>query len=293
MLDQATRLRQMMRENKTTRVDNNMKIITVTSGKGGVGKSNFVANLAISLQRMGKRTVILDADFGFANIDVILNTVARNSFIDLVKKNMPINEVLTSGPEGVQFISGAYDVHKLQNVQDKEYENLISGFNQLAENADVLIIDTGGGLQNTALRFMSISDDIIVVTTPDPTAITDAYSLIKSLVAEEVYNVKKMKLHLITNMVDHHKESEEVFLRLNTAITRFLDIRINPLGYIPFDKHLRSSVKQQSPVTIAAPNSKASKSIHDIAVQIIETTGTNQEQKSIKSIVKSILGIRI
>lgn len=289
MLDQAARLRQLMEEKNPIQMSDNLKIITVSSGKGGVGKSNFVANLAISLQKLGKRTVILDADFGFANIDVILNAKPQFTFIDLIKEEVPIEQILTEGPEGIRFISGAYDVHKLQDIRDYEYDNLIGGFNDLADMADVLIIDTGAGLQNTALRFMRISDELIVVTTPDPTAITDAYSLVKSVIAEGIY--ESQKVHLIANMVDDRREAEEVFLRLTTAIRKFLKIDIEALGFIPFDKNLRASVKRQMPVTIANPSSKASKSIQDIAKKLTEDTQKPVKQKSIKSIVKSILGI--
>lgn len=278
-----------MKAENPLRETNDLKIITVTSGKGGVGKSNFVANTAISLSRMDKRVVILDADFGFANIDVIFNSKPVYSFMDIIKKDIPIDQVLTPGPEGVQFISGASEIHQLQDIDEDDYNKLIRGFNELANIADILIIDTGAGLQQTASRFMSISDEIIVVTTPDPTAITDAYSLVKSLITEKVYS--NQKIHLVVNMSDDQKEALEVHTRLSSAFTRFLNVQVNELGGIPFDSKLRASVKEQLPVTLAYPNSKAAKSFGYIASSLCEQK-IIKEKRSISNIVKSILGMK-
>lgn len=316
-MDQASKLRQLMmgQRNKKTQEEqhtensveqeavqeqvddtltnskaHDMQIITIASGKGGVGKSNFAANLALTLQKLGKRTVVLDADFGFANIDVILNVSSKYSFVDLLKDKLDITDVLAEGPEGIKFVSGVCDVFKLSEVETESVNHLIESFNKLSEIADILIIDTGAGLQESALRFMRISNDILIVTTPEPTAITDAYALIKSLVAEDL--IGSQQLHFMVNMAENQKEAEDVHLRLGTAVNKFLNLDIKMLGYTPYDRNIIQAVKARQPVTLFAPKSKVSQAIQRIGESLIEGRPITQEnRKSIGSIVKGLLGL--
>lgn len=296
-MDQAARLRELMQGQKKQSQEKSMKlspndsamqIITIASGKGGVGKSNFAANLALSLQRLGKRVVILDADFGFANIDVILNVSTRKNFVDLVTKQKNIEEVLTVGPLGVRFISGVYDVFKLSQVEEESVHHLINSFNELAQIADVLIIDTGAGLQESALRFMRVSNDIIIVTTPEPTAITDAYSLLKSIISANL--IDSQNLSFMVNMADDDQEAKEVYQRLGSAVKRFLRVNIDFLGFVPYDRHIIQSVKAREPVTIHAPKCKASQAIYGIAKTFVNTDKVIRK-KSIGSFVRGLLGM--
>lgn len=291
-MDQAAKLRQLMSKQSKKSIEpmNPLRIITVASGKGGVGKSNLVANVAIAMQQKGKRVVVLDADFGFANIDVILNITARSSFIDIITYRKSIMDVLTEGPGGIKFISGAYDVYKLKDINEESMDHLINNFNLLSQIADVLIIDTGAGLQQSALPFIKISDDIIIITTPEPTAITDAYSLVKNISAKGIVR-ENAQIHVVSNMVDSEEEAQEVYKRLCIVVTKFLGFKMNYLGSIPYDRNLRTSVVRQQPLIVRVPRSKSAVAIDHIAVRLMNGNVVKQKGDSFRNLFKSIFNL--
>ena len=195
-MDQATQLRNIIKANAVSNTPK-ARVFTVTSGKGGVGKSNVSINLAVKLSKMGKRVVILDADFGLANIEVMFGAIPKFNLSDLIYKGMSIQDIITQGPEGIGFISGGSGIAGLTNLS-KEYINyLIQNLQKLDTLYDVIIIDTGAGISSAVLEFLIASKEIILVTTPEPTSITDSYSLLKALSRDGSFNREMTRVKIV------------------------------------------------------------------------------------------------
>lgn len=292
-MDQATNLRNLlnqMQSKETTRetINTTSKIIAVTSGKGGVGKTNFCINLAIQLSRMGKRVVIIDADLGLANIEVLFSLMPRYSLADVLGGEKTIREVLTDGPEGIKFISGGSGLKELTNLSNRQIEFFIESFAELDDLSDIIIIDTGAGISNTVINFIKASDEIIVVTTPEPTSITDAYAIIKTVKLESEEYIPKF--NIVVNRVDDDEEGQDVYNKLSNAALKFLDIDIHKLGFIPYDKYLVKAVKRQEPVKLAYPNCDFSKSIKDISLKMCnEGEVVEKNNTGIKSFINRFI----
>ncbi|MCL2016231.1 MAG: MinD/ParA family protein [Defluviitaleaceae bacterium] len=269
-MDQAERLRNLVRKQRTEAIAEavkaNMRVIAVTSGKGGVGKTNFTINLAINLARAKKRVVIIDADFGLANVELLFGVTPKYSFREILKGEKTVVDALTKGPEGTMFLSGGSGLTQLGNVTETQISLLINGFTKLDDFTDILLIDTGAGVSKNVTSFLKAAHEIIVVTTSDPTAIADAYTIIKTL-AEG--NAEPSPLKIVVNRVENHKEGLEVFNRLSRVCTRFLNVKPFNLGIIPYDKQLTRAVKAQEPVAIAYPDSESSKSIEAISRRLL------------------------
>ena len=268
------------------------RVITIASGKGGVGKTNFTINLAICLSRMKHRVVIIDADFGLSNIEIILGVIPRYSFADVVNGQMNILDALTDCETGIKFISGGSGFKDLAYVTEEQMANVIRNFTVLDAISDVILIDTGAGISNSVMNFITASDEAIIVTTPEPTAITDAYALIKT--AKET--VKKQNktmpnFKLIINKVDYEDEGFEVFQKLNRVTERFLDIKLKYAGAIPYDNNLVKAVKKQQPVTTLFPGTIFSKAIGKISGQLVDDRQTKKEPLGIISFMKRLTGI--
>ncbi len=279
--DQAGDLRQLVHgtsnniKNKTKRA----KIITVTSGKGGVGKSNFVANLAIALKRQGKEVIIIDADLGFSNIEVIYNSIPNKSLKHVIFQGASIEEVINEGPVGVQFISGGSGFSEITKISRREQERLTNSLEVIDEKFDYILIDTGAGVNNMILNFIDASDDTIVIATAEPTSITDAYALIK--IAKE-QSSQNNEFSLIVNRTDNDEEGQSVVNKISFACDKFLNLHIKSLGFLPDDNHLVKSVKQQKPISILYPNSSYTKSLEYIANNI---TNNNTSVKNNDSFI--------
>ena len=179
-MDQAQQLRNIVKLQEQRNISN-AKVITITSGKGGVGKSNMAVNLAVHFRKMGKRVIIFDADFGLANVEVMFGTVPKYNLTKLLEGEMRIEEIITKGPEGIGFISGGSGIVGLNNLSKSQIDYLISNLSYLNELTDVLIIDTGAGVSDSVLDFVLASPEVVLVTTPEPSSLTDSYSLIKAL----------------------------------------------------------------------------------------------------------------
>lgn len=242
------------------------RVITVTSGKGGVGKTNFALNLAIFLAKQNKKVVIIDADFGLANIEVLLGIVPKNHFGDVLLGNKNIDEVLTPGPMGIQFVSGGSGLVELANISDQQMLYLIENFAYLDSISDIILIDTGAGISKSVINFIKSSNETIIVTTPEPTSVTDAYAIIKTVKEEKTY-IPQFKI--VVNRVEDSKEGVEIFDKLNKVSERFLGINLSHLGTIPYDKQLIKAVKKQEPVFICFPNSDSSRSIEVIGAKLL------------------------
>jgi len=269
MNDQAQSLRKLVSINERARSldskesqDSGLaKFITVTSGKGGVGKSNFTLNFALSLQSLGKEVLIFDADIGMANIDVLMGTNSRYNLHHLLQREKSIHEIVGKGPNGLSYISGGSGITDLISLSEHDIQYFTSQIELLASQVDYIIFDTGAGLSKENIQFITSADECLVVTTPEPTAITDAYALIKIIHGID----QDVVFQLIVNRVDDEKEALFTANKIKLVARKFLDIDIPMLGYISDDSHVVQAVKKQVPFSIAFPNTVASKDVQRLA----------------------------
>jgi len=266
-MDQATQLRNIIKASAVANTPT-ARVLTVTSGKGGVGKSNVSVNLAVQFRKMGKRVIIFDADFGLANIEVMFGAVPKFNLSDLVYQGKNIKEIITTGPMDIGFISGGSGIAGLSNL-GKDYINyIIQNLAELDTLADVIIIDTGAGISDAVLEFLVASKEVLLVTTPEPTSITDSYSLLKALNRHPRYNEALTRVKVIANKAENFDEGKQLFTKLNTVVRRYLKMPLEFVGVIPEDQQLVKAVMQQSPVSIQNPNSKSAKAFEDLAVTL-------------------------
>jgi len=263
-MDQATGLRNIIKANS---INNGPKarVFTVTSGKGGVGKSNVSINLAVKFREMGKRVIILDADFGLANIEVMFGAIPKYNLADLIYKGMKINEIITKGPMDIGFISGGSGIAGLTNLSRDYINYLIINLSELDKLADIIIIDTGAGISPAVLEFLLASKEILLVTTEEPTSITDSYSLLKALVRDPRFNRENTVVKTVANRCETFEGGKQLYTKLSTVVSRYLKLKLEFAGVIPQDAQLQKAVMQQSPVSISYPNSKASLAFSDLA----------------------------
>jgi flagellar biosynthesis protein FlhG len=240
------------------------RIIAISSGKGGVGKTNVVVNLALAMAKQNRRVIILDADLGLANIDVVMGISPRFNLQHVITGQKTIAEVAVPGELGVQVISGGSGLADLANMTDDQRDRLIASLAELESMADVLLVDTGAGIGANVLQFILAAQELIVVTTPEPTAITDAYSLIKvvSRLSSDV------TLRLLVNQVRTAHEAEEITNNITGVAKRFLHLEIGTYGSLPYDSNVIKAVRRQMPVTIAYPNSPAAFAFGRLAASI-------------------------
>lgn len=270
-MDQATNLRNIIKANTVVNKPT-ARVLTVTSGKGGVGKSNVSINLAVQLTKLGKRVIIFDADFGLANIEVMFGAIPKHNLSDLIYKGMNIKDIITEGQMGVGFISGGSGIAGLSNL-GKDYINyLIQNLSELDSLADVIIIDTGAGISDAVLEFLVASKEILLVTTPEPTSITDSYSLLKALTRHPNYNPQMTKVKVIANRTESTEEGRQLFTKLNAVVNRYLKMPIELVGIIPNDNLLQKAVMQQTPVSIQSPNSKSAKAFEDLTATLVNNS---------------------
>lgn len=256
MVDQAEQLRNVIKLNPMPRPLS--RVITVTSGKGGVGKSNTAINLACQFKRLGKRVIILDADFGLANIEIMFGTVPKHNLCDLIYQGKNITDIITWGPMDIGFISGGSGIAGLSNLSRDYLNYIVQNLAKLDAIADIIIIDTGAGISDAVLDFLVASGEILVVGTPEPTSITDSYSLLKALNRHPRFLREDSKIMVIANKVSSAAEGETMYSKLETVVNRYLKLSLSYLGSIPQDYHLEDAVMQQTPVSMQSPNAKSS-----------------------------------
>jgi flagellar biosynthesis protein FlhG len=267
-MDQAQELRNLVKSNTQTKRPL-ARVITVTSGKGGVGKSNTSVNLALAFKKLGKRVVILDADFGLANVEIMFGTIPKHNFCDLIYQGKSITDIITWGPGDVGFISGGSGIAGLSNLSREYLTYIIQNLAYLDAIADVIIIDTGAGISDAVLEFLVASGEIIVVTTPEPPSITDSYSLIKAVNRHPRFSKENTQVKVIVNRTLKKEDGPLVYKKINTVVKRFLDLSIEYLGDVPQDQMLYDAVMQQTPVTLAHPNSKSAKAFEQITGKLM------------------------
>lgn len=268
-MDQAQQLRNIIKAEAVSKNRPLARVITVTSGKGGVGKSNTAINLAIQFKKMGQRVIILDADFGLANIEIMFGTVPKHNFCDLIYQGKNIREIITWGPMDVGFISGGSGIASLSNLSRDYLMYIIKNLAELDAIADIIIVDTGAGISDAVLEFLVASGEILLVTTPEPTSITDSYSLLKSLNRHPRFSNDVSKIKVIANKVDSEAEGQALFGKLNSVVSRYLKIPITYLGTVPRDPQLAKAVMQQMPVSMEAPQAKSAVAYESIAATLM------------------------
>lgn len=264
-MDQAEGLRNIIKKQEIEAGRKTARVITVTSGKGGVGKTSLSVNLAIQLSRLGKRVVVMDADFGLANIEIMLGIRPRYNLADLMFRGKSIQDIITYGPEGIGFISGGSGINEMANLTRDQVFQLIQKMNELDQQADVIIVDTGAGIGDSVLEFVAASAEVLLVATPEPTSITDAYALLKSLNRNSSYKPGKTVVKMIANQVRGVRDADELFDKLGVVVNKFLNIDIEYLGAVPYDDNMQKAVMRQEPVSMTAPNSTAARAVEKIA----------------------------
>ncbi len=274
-MDQAEQLRNIIKQQNTRK--HLARVITVTSGKGGVGKSNISVNLAIQFGKMKKRVVILDADFGLANVEVMLGVRPRYNLADMMFRGKSLREVITPGPAGIGFISGGSGLRDLTNLNSDQVKSLVGIMYELDQIADVVIVDTGAGISDTVIDLVISSSEVLLVATPEPTSITDAYALLKTLCHHQEFYRNKAMIHMVANRAHDYQEGRELFLKLNAVVEKFLKLEMEYLGYIPYDEKLPRSVMKQQPVSIAYPNASSARAMLDLAM-LLENGGSGEER---------------
>jgi flagellar biosynthesis protein FlhG len=276
-MDQATALRNMVKSNNAANRPVS-RVITVTSGKGGVGKSNTSINLAIQFRKLGQRVIILDADFGLANIEIMFGAVPKHNLCDLIYQNKNIREIITWGPMEVGFISGGSGIAGMTNLSREYLTYIIQNLAELDAIADIIIVDTGAGISDAVLEFLVASGEMILVTTPEPTSITDSYSLLKALNAHNRFDRDYTQIKVMANKVDSESEGQALFNKLNAVVVRYLGLNMSYLGSVPQDQQLVKAVMQQTPVSLQNPTAKSSVSFEQIAGKLmnIETSKLNK-----------------
>lgn len=290
-MDQAEQLRRLIKSQNQAKPT--ARVITVTSGKGGVGKSNMSVNLGIQLSKAGKRVIILDADFGLANVEVMLGIRPKYNLADLLYKNKAMNEIITSGPMGLGFISGGSGVKELSNLDRYQILNLTEKLSELDELADVIIIDTGAGISDSVMEFIMASSEVLLVTTPEPTSITDAYALLKTLDKKEDFNSSNTTIKVIANRVSTYKEGMDLYTKLSVVVNRFLNLNIEFLGSVPQDMNIMKSVMQQTPVSLLFPNTSATKGIIKLAENLLENEAeTTRDRIGISDLFSRLISRR-
>lgn len=275
--DQASGLRRM--------TNNQVKVIAVTGGKGGVGKTNVTLNLATSLAQRGKRVLILDADLGLANVDVLLGIRVTKNLSHVLSGECTLDEVIVEGPDGVMIVPATSGTQSMVELTDVEHAGLIQAFSSLQTPIDFLLIDTAAGISNMVVSFAQAAQDVVMVVCDEPTSITDAYALIKILSKENgIYRFK-----IVANMVRSLREGQDLFTKLTRVTDRFLDASLELVACIPFDGNVRQAVRKQKVVVQAFPKTPASLALKALANRVCDWPIPNQPGGHLEFFIEKLL----
>lgn len=293
MEEQLDELKQIM-QNSSSKAKNvnsdkphNTRIIAITSGKGGVGKTNIAVNMAIAYAQLGKKVILIDGDLGMANVNVLLNVVPKYNLLQVINKQKTMQEIILDTEFGIKFIAGANGFSKIANLSVEELEYFAKQFTSLG-NADIIIIDTGAGIANNVLQFVAAADEVYVVTTPEPTAITDAYGIIKIITTEIVD--REINIQLLVNRVHSADEGKRISERIISIVGQFLNYKVNYIGFIYEDPVIQASVIRQKPFIVINPTSKPAVCVKHIVGRIEKTDVANNE--GVSSFLSKFLGFK-
>ena len=278
-MDQAEKLRNIVKaQNEPS--ERIARVITVTSGKGGVGKSSVSINLAMQFRKQGKSVIIFDADFGLANIEVMFGAIPKYNLADMIFRGKGFKDIIVEGPEGIGFVSGGSGITGLGNMNREQVQYLVYKLKELETMADIIIIDTGAGISDSVLEFVASSGEVLLITTPEPTSITDAYALIKALNARASFDKNNTVIKVVTNRVSDYEEGKNLYNKLEVVVSKFLDINLKFLGIIPMDMNVSKAIMVQKPISSAYPNSPATKAFGKMAEALLENKETEEIRKN-------------
>ncbi|RJX20262.1 MAG: MinD/ParA family protein [Ammonifex sp.] len=242
------------------------RVIAVTSGKGGVGKTSLVVNLGLTLARKGQRVLLFDADLGLANIEVMLGVTPPYTLYEFLYGDKSMEEVVYSAPGGLQVISGGSGIHELAHLDSTQRQRILELLPFLRARTDFVLVDTGAGISKNVLGFVSAAEEVVLVITPEPTSLTDAYSLIKVLAKFKVHS----EARLVVNRARDEQEARQAATKLQVVCNRFLDFNLSYLGTILEDEVVGQGVKEQQPFVLSKPSSSVSRSLNLLADCLIE-----------------------
>ena len=241
-----------------------VKVIAVTGGKGGVGKSNVAVNLAVALSQLNHKVMLLDADLGLANVDIMLGLKTKRNLADVLEGKCELKDIVLQGPHGLQIVPASSGTKNMAELSSVQHAGIIQAFSEIGKDIDYLIIDTAAGITDMVVNFIQAAQDVLAVVCDEPTSITDAYALMKVLNRDH----KIVRFHVLANMVKTSQEGRDLFSTLSGVCNRFLDVTLNYLGSIPFDDNVRNSVRQQKPLLDAFPRSPAAIAIKSLAKKV-------------------------
>ncbi|MEH7307809.1 MinD/ParA family protein [Neobacillus drentensis] len=300
-MDQAQSLREYMhrfnvqQEQKVELPEKHAKhsaqVITITSGKGGVGKSNFTLNFALGLNAAGKKIIVLDLDLSTANINILMGITARNSLADVLLRQKSIWDVLEKGTAGIDYISGGLDIQDLMELDPNTLSFFWSQIQELQTYADFILLDTGAGISKEIIDFILASDETILVTTPEPTAIADSYAVLKTVLQ---FSKQIPKVRLVVNRAQSYREAVDTSRAIKNASNSFLKFKLVTLGFLMEDVHVRQSVRSQMPFFISYPNCEATKNIRQIVYSFLPDSNElpTNETKGVRSFFEKIFSFR-
>lgn len=265
---------------------NMVRCIAVTGGKGGVGKTNISINLATTLSKLKKRVVLLDADLGLANVDVVLGLNPTKNLSHVIENECDLEDILIDGPEGIRIIPASSGVKRMANLNSLEQSGLISAFTSISDGLDIMIIDTAAGINESVVNFSRAAGEVIVVVCDEPASIADAYALIKVLSRDYAVN----KVHVICNQVESKAHGEVLLNQILKVIHKYLDVSVNYLGAIPEDSYLRKAVKRQVAVTSAYPRCRASEAFRDIGEKLASSKSAHRSSGNLEFFVEQLVG---
>ncbi len=290
MNNQADSLRLIVKQMKNSiqaqinKANKGTRVITISSGKGGVGKSNVSLNLALALTEFKQKVILLDADLGLANLDVILGLTPAYNLSHVIDGEKSISEVIIEGPNGLYLIPGGSGMQELANLKEWQLENFLTKLSKMEGKADYLLIDTGAGLSKSVLSFALAADELIVVTTHEPTAITDAYGFIKSLYQQNYQG----RMYLVVNRVPSPKEAAVVYNKLQIAVNRFLKHNIEFLGFVVEDTKVRQAIQEQQAFLLTYPQSMAAQNIYTIAAKLSDQEYQLEKKRGINAFFSKV-----
>lgn len=295
-MDQAEILRDMKRmeermnndDSRSVRTELNAgtRVLAITSGKGGVGKTNIAANLTYLLATQGKQALLLDADVGLANVDVILGITPQYNLCHILRGEKNIDETIVKGPGGMMILPAASGIQEMTDLSRGQKLTLLDTLDGFEKQLDFMVIDTGAGIAGNVIYFNMCADEIIVVVSPEPTSLTDAYALIKVLYQRQAVR----RFMILVNMVRDGREAKAVHQRLSNAVDHFLNLTVEYLGFIPFDENVRRSVKEQRLIVELFPTSAASRHIIDITQKILNEKTVTSDNGTIKFFKRAVIG---
>ena len=278
-MDQATGLRNVVKKQQVSQQPQ-ARVLTITSGKGGVGKSNTAVNLAVQFSKLGKKVIIFDADIGLANVEVMFGVFPKYNLSDVIYKGMSMREVITNGPLDIGFISGGSGILGMNNLTREQILSVVNKLSELDNMADIILVDTGAGISDSVMEFVVASPEVLVVTTPEPSSLTDSYSLIKTLHRNLDFNYQDTVINVIANRVSSMEDGQAVFDKLEAVVSKFLNWNINYLGLIPQDTLIDKAVRQQPVVSLFDPQAPSAQAYAKIAESLLSGENHFYEMRS-------------